>query len=230
MSAKTSTTELMRRSFVEMMKDVATSIPGHFISFDPVTQLAQIQIGVQRIDVNGETFEPSPLIECPVAFFGGSQYFIEHQIDPGDECLIVFSQRCIDGWVNSGGIANNPIMRYHDFSDAAILPGLRSQPNAIQSFENNGVRLRNQAGDKFIWLKNDGTAAITVDTLKIIGNIDHEGDTKQVGDINHTGTQTTSVDVIADGISLVGHVHNAGTYKTTSGVPIDPSTKSGAPE
>lgn len=230
MSAKTSTTELMRRSFVEMMKDVATSIPGHFISFDPVTQLAQIQIGVQRIDVNGETFEPTPLIECPVAFLGGSQYFIEHQIDPGDECLIVFSQRCIDGWVNSGGIANNPIMRYHDFSDAAILPGLRSQPNAIQSFENNGVRLRNQAGDKFIWLKNDGTAAITVDTLKIIGDIDHEGNTKQVGDIDHTGTQTTSVDVIADGISLAGHVHSAGTYKTTSGTPIDPLTKSGAPE
>lgn len=229
MSAKTSTAELMRRSFVEMMKDVATSIPGHFISFDPATQLAQIQIGVQRIDVKGETFEPTPLIECPVAFLGGSQYFIEYQIDPGDECLIVFSQRCIDGWVNSGGIANNPIMRYHDFSDAAILPGLRSQPNVIQSFENNGVRLRNKTGDKFIWLKNDGTAAITVDTLKIIGDIDHEGNTKQVGDIDHTGTQTTSVDVIADGISLVGHTHPKGTYKDAEDRPLL-SGSSGEPE
>ena len=219
-----SNTELQRRSFVEMMKDVGTSIPGHFITFDPATQLAQIQIGVQRVDVNGETFEPSPLIECPVAFMGGSEYFIEHQIDEGDECLIVFSQRCIDGWVNTGGIANNPIMRFHDFSDAAILPGLRSQPNAIQSFENNGVRLRNKAGDKFIWLKNDGTAAITVDTLNIIANVE------LLGDINHTGTQVTSVDVIANGISLVNHVHASGTYETVSNTPLKPTSKSGVPE
>lgn len=215
---RASNTQTLRRTFNEMMKDVGTSIPGHFITFDSATQLAQIQIGIQRIDLNGNTFEPSPLIECPVAFLGGSEYFIEHQIDAGDECLIVFSQRCIDDWVNSGGVANNPIMRFHDFSDAAILPGLRSQPNKIKSFENNGVRLRNKAGDKFIWLKNDGTAEITVDTLTINA------------DINHTGTQTTSVDVIANGISLVNHIHAAGTYETTTNIPLKPTSKSGLAE
>jgi hypothetical protein len=221
--SKANTTELTRRTFVEMMKDVGTSIPGHFLTFDPVTQLAQIQIGIQRIDVNGVTFEPSPLINCPVAFLGGSEYFIEHQIDPGDECLIVFSQRCIDGWVNTGGIADNPIMRFHDFSDAAILPGLRSQPNKITTFENNGVRLRNKEGDKFIWLKNDGTAAITVDTLNIIGNIE------LTGDINQTGGQTVSADVVASGISLVNHVHGKGTYKDAENRPLLSGT-SGAPQ
>ena len=224
MTSTVSNTELTRRTFVEMMKDVGTSIPGHFLTFDPVTQLAQIQIGVQRIDVNGNTFEPSPLIECPVAFLGGSEYFIEHQIDAGDECLIVFSQRCIDGWINTGGVAVNPIMRFHDFSDAAILPGLRSQPNKITDHQNNGIRLRNKAGDKFIWLKNDGTAAITVDTLTVIANVE------LTGDINQDGSQTVSGDVIASGISLVNHVHGNGTYKTTSGTPIDPITKSGTPE
>lgn len=236
MTSTVSNTELTRRTFVEMMKDVGTSIPGHFLTFDPVTQLAQIQIGVQRIDVNGKTFEPSPLIECPVAFLGGSEYFMEHQIDAGDECLMVFSQRCIDGWINMGGVAVNPIMRFHDFSDAAVLPGLRSQPNKITDHQNNGVRLRNKAGDKFIWLKNDGTAAITVDTLTVIANIEHTGDTNQTGnvtltgDIDQDGSQTVSGDVVASDISLVNHVHGNGTYKTTSGTPIDPTTKSGAPE
>lgn len=228
-------TELQRRAFIELMKDVGTSIPGHFLTFDPVTQLAQIQIGVQRVDVNGNTFEPSPLIECPVAFLGGSEYFVEHQIDTGDECLIVFSQRCIDGWINTGGVADNPIMRFHDFSDAAILPGLRSQPNAIQSFENNGVRLRNRAGDKFIWLKNDGTAAITVDTLTVIANIEHTGNTTQTGDVTLTGntTQTGNItvdgDVVASGISLVNHTHGKGTYLDAENRPLK-SGSSGAPE
>lgn len=219
-----SNTELTRRTFIEMMKDVGTSIPGHFLTFDPATQLAQIQIGVQRIDVNGETFEPAPLIECPVAFLGGSEYFVEHQIDPGDECLIVFSQRCIDGWINTGGVANNPIMRFHDFSDAAILPGLRSQVNKITDHQNNGVRLRNKAGDKFIWLKNDGTAAITVDTLTVIANVE------LTGDINQDGSQTVSGDVVASGISLVNHIHGNGTYETVSNTPLKSTSKSGAPE
>ena len=235
MTQKRSLTNLVKRSFIEMMKDVGTSIPGHFISFDPNTQLAQIQIGIQRIDVNGKSFDPPPLIECPVAFFGGSEYFIEHQIDPGDECLIMFSQRCIDAWVTTGGIANNPILRFHDFSDAAILPGLRSQPNKINSFENNGVRLRNKTGDKYIWLKNDGTADITIDTLFINGNIVHNGDTEQTGNTSQTGSieatievkapkVTATTDVSFGGISGVGHTHpqsndSAGNTEQDTGGP-----------
>lgn len=218
MTITTKLTEFTKRTFIEMMKDVGTSIPGHFLAFNPDTQLAQIQIGVVGIDVEGKTFTHPPIIECPVAFLGGSQYFIEHQIDPGDECLIIFSQRYIDAWVNTGGVAQQDIVRFHDFSDAAILPGLRSQPNKISSFENNGVRLRNKAGDKFIWLKNDGTAEITVDTLKING------------DIEHIGTQNTSVAIVAPtvtaqtsltvgGLEMSTHVHGGVTSgsQNTSG-------------
>lgn len=213
MSTQATFSEMTRRTFIEMMKDVGTSIPGYFLAFDSATQLAQVQVGIQRTDVNGEVFEPSPIIECPVYFCGGGEYFIEHQIDAGDECLIVFSQRCIDGWVQTGGVADNPIMRFHDFSDAAILPGLRSQPNAITSFENNGVRLRNKAGDKYIWLKNDGTAEIQVDTLTINGNIIHTGDQTS------SGTITGTTDVIAAGVSGKGHVHAPGTYNV-GGTPV----------
>ncbi|QGH75033.1 putative baseplate protein [Vibrio phage Rostov M3] len=222
MNMNSKRTELMKRSFIELMKDVGTSIPGHFLAFDPDTQLAQIQIGIQRVDVNGKVFEPAPLIECPVAFLGGSEYFIEHQIDPGDECLIVFSQRCIDGWINTGGIADNHIMRFHDFNDAAILPGLRSQPNKISSFENNGVRLRNKSGDKYIWLKNDGTAEITVDTLRLNGDFVHTGDTNHTGNTIQSGDLTVSGTIIAGIISamtslliagkeMLGHIHSGVT-------------------
>lgn len=192
--------QLLLASFLELMKDVGTATPGHFLAFDADRQIAQVQIGIQRIDVDGRTFEPSPIIECPVAFFGGGEYFIEHQIDPGDECLIVFSQRCIDGWVNTGGVARNPIMRFHSMSDACILPGLRSQPNSISDFQNNGIRLRNKAGNRFIWLKNDGTAQIDVDTLTLNGDLVHMGDTMQTGDSAQIGTHTAT-GVIADDVT-----------------------------
>lgn len=213
--------QLMKRSFTEMMKDIGTSIPGHILAFDSATQLAQLQIGIVRVDVDGKTFKPPPLIECPVYVPGGSEFFVETQIDPGDEGIIIFSQRCIDAWVDTGGVANNPILRFHDFSDAYFLPGMRSQPNKISGHANNGVRLRNKAGDKYIWLKNDGTAEINVTTLVIDGNIVHNGDTTQDGNTTSTGTITADVDVLAGplGTSLVTHTHSAGSLNVNTPPP-----------
>lgn len=34
--------KLIRKAFGELMKDVCTSVPGHVLTFDPVTQLAQV--------------------------------------------------------------------------------------------------------------------------------------------------------------------------------------------
>lgn len=151
--------KLIRGAFSELMKDVCTSIPGHVLTFDPLTQLAQVQIGILRVDVNDATFALKPIVEVPVHFPGGD-YCVEYQIDFGCEGDILFSQRCIDGWVQSGGVATNPRGRFHSMQDAMFLPGFRSQPNALPDFQNNGVRLRNQAGTQFVWLKNDNTISM----------------------------------------------------------------------
>lgn len=169
MTKQTSAKEFARRSFMEMMKDIGTSIPGHILSFDPASQLAQLQIGIARIDVDGKKVTPPPIIECPVYFFGGD-YCVEVQIDPGCEGVILFSQRCIDAWVDEGGVANNPIQRFHDFSDAYFLPGIRSQPKRVSNFNNNGIRLRNKAGDQYFWLKNDNTSEIKSPSIKVVAD------------------------------------------------------------
>lgn len=147
---------LIRDAFRELMKGVCTSLPGHVLTFDPVKQLAQVQPGILRVDINGAEFTLPPIIEVPVYFPGGG-YCVEYQVDPGCEGDIIFSQRCIDGWVQSGGVATNPIGRFHNMQDAMFLPGFRSKPNALPDFRNNGVRLRNQAGTQFVWLKNDNS-------------------------------------------------------------------------
>lgn len=160
MALSSTLTEYTKKSFFEMMKDVATSIPGHILSFDPVTQLAQIQVGIARKDVNGKEFTPSPIIEVPVYFYGGDAFTVECEINPNDGGIVLFSQRCIDGWVTTGGVANNPIMRFHDRDDAMFLPGLRSQPKVISDFANDGIRLRNKEGNQYVWLKNDGSIQV----------------------------------------------------------------------
>lgn len=151
--------KLIRDAFREVMKGVCTSIPGHVLTFNPLTQLAQVQPGIARVDINGAEFKVPPIIEVPV-YFPGGDYCLEYQIDPDCEGDILFSQRCIDGWIQSGGIAANPIGRFHNMQDAMFLPGFRSQPNVLPEFQNNGVRMRNRAGTQFVWLKNDNSISM----------------------------------------------------------------------
>lgn len=191
MNQKATQTELFKLAFHEQMKDVGTSIPGHVVAFDPKTQLAQLQIGIKRTDKAGNVYDPAVLIECMIQFTGGSSFHIEHQIDPGDEGIIIFSQRCIDGWVNTGGVASNPILRFHDVNDAYFIPGIRSQPNVITGFDNNGIKLRNKTGDKFVWLKNDGSLKIKatdvdIESLTLTHNGTDVGEThKHVGNLGN---------------------------------------------
>ena len=156
MSKFSTLTEMLERTISEILKSVGTSIPGHILSFSEDTQLAKVQIGIEFIDINGNTFDLAPIVNIPVYFLGGNNFHIEHQIDEGDEGLIIISQRCIDGWKEQGGVAAQTVLRKLDMQDALFLPGFRSKPNAISGFSNNGVRIRNKAGTHYIWLKNTG--------------------------------------------------------------------------
>ncbi|QZI90586.1 hypothetical protein MYOV023v1_p0039 [Vibrio phage 91E28.1a] len=147
----------LRQAFRELSKELGTSIAGQILAFDTETQLAQVQIGIFAVDAKGKKIKPDPIIECPVEFSGGGGWSFEHELNPNDEGLIIFSQRCLDAWIQTGGMAENPIARFHDKQDACFVPGIRSKKNAIKDFQNNGIRLRNEDASVYHWLKNDGT-------------------------------------------------------------------------
>lgn len=146
---------MLDRTMSEILKGVGTSIPAHVLSFDTDTQLAKLQIAIEFIDVKGESFALAPVVNIPVHFSGGD-YVLEHQIDEGNEGLIIVSQRCIDAWKEQGGVATQTVLRKLDMQDGLFIPGFRSKPNAISNFSNNGIKLRNKSGDQYVWLKNNG--------------------------------------------------------------------------
>lgn len=148
--------QVQKAAFTENMKGVFTCIPGHIVTFNPALQRAQVQIGVERVLSNGATEIPSVINDVPVIFHGSSEYTFEFEVGQGTEGAIYFSQRCIDGWKNSGGVASNNFARFFHPQDAFFMPGMRSQPGAISGFQNNGARLRNKSGGQYVWLKNNG--------------------------------------------------------------------------
>ena len=149
-------TAIFRTAFRELMKGVCTCIPGHILAFDPTLQRAQVQTGIQVVTIDGATIDPPPIVDVPVLFLGGTQYAVAHQIDPGDEGLILFSQRCIDAWKQTGGVATNPLARFHSAHDAVFIPGFRPLPTRISGFANDGVRLQSQDGSVHVWVKASG--------------------------------------------------------------------------
>ncbi|BAN16850.1 baseplate spike [Edwardsiella phage PEi21] len=149
--------QLFQHSFIEAMKDVYTSVPGHIIAFDAKSQRAQVQTGVQRVDINGVSFDVPPVIDVPVSIYGSADFIVEVEINPGCEGMILFSQRCIDGWKQTGGSATNPLTRFHSMQDAMFVPGIRSLAGAISGYSNDGIRLRDKTGGNHVWLRRDGT-------------------------------------------------------------------------
>lgn len=143
-------------AFDEMKKSIYTANIGRVLAFNPQNQRAQVQAGVQRVDIDGSTHNPPVIIDVPVLFLGGS-HMVEFEVQPNDEGLIVFLQRNIDGWKQTGGVASNPTPRILSGQDAVFIHGVRSLPNVISGFSNDGIRLRNRSGSTHVWIKNDGT-------------------------------------------------------------------------
>lgn len=135
---------------------IRTTIPGFITAFNQVNQLATVQVGVQSLKVSGETVNPPPIVQCPVCIYGASGGLVEVEIQPGDECLIHFSMRCIDGWRIQGGIAPLVSVERYRMSDAFVMLAPRSLPNVIEGFSNDGIKVRSVDGTKYTWWKSSG--------------------------------------------------------------------------
>jgi hypothetical protein len=71
------------------------------------------------------------LNDCPVLWQGGGGVTAVFPIAAGDECLVVFSSRCIDNWWALGGVQDAPEFRMHNLSDGFALVGVRNVNRAF---------------------------------------------------------------------------------------------------
>ncbi|WP_089528478.1 Gp138 family membrane-puncturing spike protein [Pantoea ananatis] len=176
------------------------SLPGIVQSFDPATCTCTIQpaIAGQGVDEKGQIQSaPLPLLtDVPVIFPRGGGCTITFPVKAGDECLVVFSDRCIDFWWQNGGVQEPVDPRQHDLSDAFAFVGPQSQAQKISGISTTSVQVRTDDGSSFIELMQGGNVNITTPLLTVNGNVQVNGTVKSTGD------------QVAKGISLAGHVHS----------------------
>lgn len=112
-------------------------LPGIIIDFDSVTQTASVQPTVRRrvrTEKGVEEIDYPHLENVPTLFLGGGAYSLTFPVQAGDECIVVFSDLCMDAWWQSGGVQGQIVARQHDLSDGFAIVGFRSKPQAIQNF------------------------------------------------------------------------------------------------
>lgn len=98
------------------------------------------------------------LVDVPIVMPHAGNWVLSFPIKVNDECLVVFSSRCIDAWWQSGGVQNPMEDRMHDLSDGFAVLAPFSQPFAknYNEFSNNSFIIRDKEKNNFIELTDSG--------------------------------------------------------------------------
>ncbi|HDG5313202.1 Gp138 family membrane-puncturing spike protein [Pantoea dispersa] len=208
------------------------SLPGIIESFDPIACTCTVQPALkgQTADELGNMKSaPLPLlVDVPVVFPRGGGCTITFPVKAGDECLVVFSDRCIDFWWQSGGVQETVDPRQHDLSDAFAIVGPQSQANVISNISSTTLQMRTDDGAAYIELDPNSHAinlvapggvnvttplakfsqAVTISGLLtwaggMVGSIASGTAAKITGAIQFLGTLTSNGKDISD-----QHTHN----------------------
>lgn len=116
--------------------DLNVSAPGSVVSYDPTTQTAQVQLDLLRVKYDEETgaevpLEPVIVPKVPVYWHGSSTGYVSTPLAPGDTGILVFADRCLSVWLETGGPVDPISGRTHSLADAFFLPGVRPRTKAL---------------------------------------------------------------------------------------------------
>lgn len=146
-------------AFKGMQSEIYTSLPCTIQSFDAgkrtVTAQPTIKAQVQNEDGSFQWVTMPLLVDVPVYFPEGGGVTLTFPIKSGDEALVVFANRCIDAWWQSGGIQLQADLRMHDLSDGFAFVGISSVPRVISAISTSRAQLRSNDGEAFVELDPD---------------------------------------------------------------------------
>lgn len=180
------------RSFIEdFLANTWTALPGIVQSFNVTAGTVVVQPSTKsRVRQRNGSFQfvnLPQLFDVPVLFPRGGPFLITFPIQNGDECLVVFSSRSIDGWWQQGGVQLPTEIRLHDLADGFAIVGPYSKPNVPISINTSSVELRTTDRSAYIQLTSDGKVNIVAP-----GGIHVTGAVTATGEITASGTHTVS--------------------------------------
>ena len=175
-------TELLEQAKNNAMMDVRVSMPARIVSFNPATKTASVEIGLKMVNADDTQSDYPPLVDCPCLFTRGGGFHLVHPYKAGDKGIVLFSDRCFDGWFQAGQVAPPMDFRVHSMSDAYFIGGADCLDD-VSPIVSNAM---------FIG-KDDNSAGVTI---KASGDID----------LNGVNISPSGIITLPDGTILNSHV------------------------
>lgn len=177
---------------------IRCALPGIVRSFHETDQTVSVQLAIREKVRNengtGYTEQAVPVLEdVPLLTPRAGGWSLLFPVQEGDECLVVFCDRCIDAWWQNGGVQSQAESRSHDYSDAIAILGPWSKPRRISGkWPKKGARLTRDDGDCYVEV-GKGTVTIGGDCV-ITGSLTAGGSGsthKLLGDLTSIDTKAT---------------------------------------
>jgi hypothetical protein len=137
---------------------------GQIQSFDGTKKTARVQILFKRIipdtsTASGTRIQEYPvLVDCPVLTLQGGTGGIQFPITAGDQCLLLFADRNIDAWFQTGSAQAPFDGRCHDLSDGLCIVGLNALTSSLPNYSATLAKVFNGTG--FITISPAGVVTI----------------------------------------------------------------------
>ncbi len=144
--------------------ELNTCMPAIVKKYNNELQTCTVQPSFKRTTVDGMVVKRATIEDVPVVFPRSNAGGVTFPIEVGDSVMLVFSQRSLDDWIESGGNVELTDFRMHNLTDAIAIPGLYSESERLDpppATDATDVR-----GDKIV-LGNTGAA----DEPVVLGNI-----------------------------------------------------------
>jgi len=213
--------ESLRMAIDGALSQLWTALPATVTAVNLTAQTVSAQPNVKGTvtakDGSQSQVSMPMLVDVPICWPKAGGFAVTLPVTIGDEILVVFASRCIDGWWQSGGEQKAAEDRMHDLSDGFAIFAPTSQSKKLANVQTDGIEIRNEARTTYFKVTATDIYA-KCGTFYLDGAMNHTGNTTQTGDQTSSGTITGTTNVVAGTKQMKTHTH------TTTAMGLQTST------
>ncbi len=150
--------------FNRRMRDTAANMNccliGKVVSFNAANQTVQAKVNFQKVikgviplpatvgEMANKITDYPDLVEIPVFIYQGGGAYLTMPIAAGDDCLILFHDRDMDIWFQTGQVAPPNSERIHNINDAIAFVGIRNLLKSLANYNTKTASLVDRTGER----------------------------------------------------------------------------------
>lgn len=116
---------------------------GKILEFNPNTQTCTVQL-MQIKQFNNRRITPAPLTNVPLIICGAGGGHITMPNPVGTICILLFMDRNIDAFLETGESYVPQTTRMHDFTDCIALTTFKTLANPLTEYDEKAVTIMNE--------------------------------------------------------------------------------------